>query len=272
MKTPLYFVHLSDTHFGPDCSFTRHGYNSWEYARELVSHINNLPCRPDFIVHTGDVVNNPNPDAYKLAAEMLGRLEIPVYYTVGNHDRAGDLRNYFSMGPHEKLDGEDGLLTYRFDMGGYRFLTIDARAPDEMDPHGLLSEKQISIVHNEVKAGGPPLAVFVHFPVLPINAPWFDANMLIVNGQRLHEELLPARNRLLGVFHGHLHMPRQTFRDGILYSGVTSTFTDFTAWPDVPGFGYSNTRAGFNFVQLLPSDQVIIDHHTFPHPVDLEES
>ena len=265
---PLYFVHISDTHFGPDRSFARHGHQSWPCARDLVSLINNLPCRPDFVMHTGDVTTNPDPDAYRLAAETFSNLDMPVYYVMGNHDKAVDIRNYLQMGSFEELGIENGLLSYRFDRGGYRFLVIDARAPDKMDPHGLLSEAQIAIIHDEVKAGGPPLLVFVHFPVFLINSPWFDENMMIINGERLHKELLPARDRLKGVFHGHLHMSRQTITDGILYSCVSSTFADFAAWPGVPGTLNADNLPGFNFVQLLPSGEMIIQNHTFPRPAE----
>lgn len=65
--------------------------------------------------------------AYQIAAETFSELKMPVYYVMGNHDLAVDIQNYLPVGPCEELGKEDGLLTYRFDMGGYRFLTIDAR-------------------------------------------------------------------------------------------------------------------------------------------------
>lgn len=269
----VYVAHISDTHIGPDPTYARHGYRSWPCARELVRRLNELPRRPDLIVHTGDVVKNPSPEAYRLAAETFAPLEMPVYYVVGNHDQAADMRRYLRFGPHEPLSSDPDLLTYAFEIGGYRFLILDARAPDELDPQGLLSREQLDIVRREVAAGGPPLAVFVHFPIWPLNSPWFDANMRIINGRELHEALLPARERLRGVFHGHIHMPLQTVRDGILYSSTASTFANFAAWPDDPEPRFVDDPPGFCFIHLLP-EQTLIHHHTFPRPegkVDRDE-
>ena len=75
---PLYFVHISDTHFGPDRSYARHGHQAWPCARDLVTLINNLPCQPNFVIHTGDVATNPDTDAYQIAAETFSKLKMPI--------------------------------------------------------------------------------------------------------------------------------------------------------------------------------------------------
>ena len=242
----LCFIHLTDTHFGPDRTYARHGYRAWSCARELVTRINDLPFKPDFIIHTGDVVTDPDPVSYRLAAETLGLLDFPTYYVTGNHDRTEDILRYLPMGAYEDLGSRYGLLSYRFDCKGRRFLVVDARAPDALDPHGLLGDEQLAIVREEVERGRLPLVVFIHFPLLPVNAPWFDENMLVINGIRLHEILLSAGDRLLGVFHGHLHMARETVRDGIIYSSASSTFANFSALPGVPG------------MQVAPTDPRVI--------------
>ena len=59
------FVQISDTHFGPDILYSRHGSESWPCARDLVEEINHLPTRPDFVIHTGDVADDcPAPLLY----------------------------------------------------------------------------------------------------------------------------------------------------------------------------------------------------------------
>ena len=268
---PLYFVHISDTHFGTDRAFIRHGHPTWPCARDLVDYINSLPCKPDFVIHTGDVASKPLPAAYQLAERTLSQLKIPIYYVTGNHDTTAGIKKHLSMGTHELLSDDANLLSYRFDKGGYRFLVIDARAPDSMDPHGLLSEAQLLIIRDELRTGKLPLILFMHFPVLPINSTWFDKNMLIVNGMRLHEELRSAAGRVKGVFHGHFHFPRVTTRDGILYSSVSSSFANFSAWPGEIDLHEDDSLPGFNFVQLLPTGEMIIHNHTIPRPVEILE-
>jgi Icc protein len=262
----VYFVHITDTHIGPTADYARLGHVSLPCARRLVTIINNLPVVPDFVIHTGDVVTDPDPDSYELAAEAFSRLQVPIYYVNGNHDNASDILKYLSMGPREETTKDRDVLSYTFEVSDCRFLVLDAHGPDDIDPAGLLSEEQLQIVRREAQPDGPPLTVFLHFPIFPMNSTWMDINMLVLNGQALHEALLPARERLRGVFYGHVHQHMQTMRDGILYVAGASTFAQLSAWPgaDEPVAEVEHLPA-FSFVQLMP-EQTLIQQHTFPRP------
>lgn len=262
----VYFVHITDTHIGPDRDYQRHDHEPYPCAQRLVEIINNLPVRPDFVVHTGDIVYDPDPDAYRLAAQLFSQLQAPIYYVVGNHDRARNIHHFLPMGPKEDLAADRDTLSYAFTVKGYRFLVLDARGDDEIDPHGFLGEAQLDIVRREATADGPPLTVFTHYPVLPLNSIWMDAHMLTIDGHKLHEALLPARDRLCGVFYGHVHQPMQTQRDGILYVSGASVFAQFLAWPDDIDIQFDPPALpGYGFVHLIPG-QTIIHQHTFPRP------
>ena len=263
---PVYFVHISDTHFGPTADYSRHGHCPLPCARRLVAIISHLPQRPDFVIHTGDVVANPDAAAYRLAAETLALLEPPIYYVVGNHDTAADIRRYLTMGPREDVDDDPGRLSYAFEVKGHRFLVLDACGPDEIDPHGLLPDSQMEVVAREVGPHGPPLTVFLHYPVLPMDSIWMDENMLLLNGEALHQALRSARKRLRGVFYGHVHQHMQIERDGIRYTSVASAFSQFAAWPkDIDVQFDSDAPPGYGFVHLLPS-QTIVHHRSFARP------
>jgi 3',5'-cyclic AMP phosphodiesterase CpdA len=259
----LYFVHISDTHIGATSGFSRHGHETLPSAIRVVDIINTLPQRPDFVIHTGDIVAEPDP----IAADTFAHLEMPIYYVTGNHDTAEDIRRFLPMGPLAVADHDDGRLSYTFEIKGHRFLVLDARGPDEIDPQGLLPDSQLEVVAQETQLEGPPLTVFIHYPVLPLNSIWMDDNMLIVNGEELHKALLPARHRLRGVFHGHVHQNMQTTRDGIQYFSVASVFSQFAAWPDDVITRYDPDHApGYSFVHLLPN-QTIVHQHTFLRPL-----
>lgn len=262
----VYFVHITDTHIGPTPDYVPHGHPSLPCAQRVVEIINNLPIKPDFVVHTGDVVTDPEADSYLLAAETFSRLNLPIYYVNGNHDTADYIRRYLPMGPKEDLSGKPHLLSYAFEVKGYRFLILDARGPDEIEPHGLLSEEQLEIARRELQAEGPPLTVFIHFPCLPLNSIWMDAYMLVLNGDKLHRMLVEARHRLRGVFFGHVHQHMQMVRDGVMYSSAASVFSQFTAWPGDATTGLDPDHPpAYSFVHLLPQ-QTIVHQHVFPRP------
>lgn len=247
----------------------------------MVEIINTMPIRPDFVIHTGDVVADPRSSAYRLAAETFAALEVPIYYAIGNHDTANDIRRYLPMGPLVAAGRDPGRLSYSFEVKGFRFLVLDARGPDEIDPQGLLPSSQLELVAQETTAhrmpvsqlpdnalpdNALPLVIFIHYPVLPLNSIWMDDNMLVANGEELHQALIPARNRLRGVFHGHVHQHMQTTRDGIQYYSVASVFSQFAAWPDDVDTRFDpEHQPGYGFVHLLP-EQTIVHQHTFQRP------
>lgn len=263
---PVYFVHISDSHIGPTVDYTRHGHNPYECAKALVDHLNALPTKPDFVIHTGDIVADPSYEAYALAAEIFSALEVPVYFVNGNHDRAKDIHRYLPMGAKKMLSRNLDLLTYAFEVKGYRFLVIDARGPDEIDPHGILGEEMLAILRDETVVAGPPLTLFTHFQTQPMNSTWMDAYMLIINGKKLHDMLVPIQERVRGVFSGHVHQNIQIMKDGVLYVSVASTFSQFSGWPNALITGFDSQHPpGYNFVHLLP-DQTIIHQHVMKRP------
>lgn len=264
---PVYFVHISDTHFGPTAGFSLHGHFPLPCAQRLVEIINTLPQRPDFVIHTGDVTNEPGYAAYRLAAETFARFEVPIYYVVGNHDTAAGIRRHLAMGPKEDVDLDPERLSYAFEVKGYRFLVLDARGPEAIDPRGLLPDSQLEVIARAIGPEGPPLIVFLHYPVLAMNSIWMDENMLVMNGDLLHRALVKAGDRLRGVFYGHVHQPMQNIRDGIRYTSAASAFSQFAAWPDDVVVRHDlDEPPGYSFVHLL-HDQTIVHHHSFPRPV-----
>ncbi|MFN2105006.1 MAG: metallophosphoesterase family protein [Candidatus Promineifilaceae bacterium] len=262
----VYFVQISDTHFGPTAGFASHGSTALPAAQRLVDRINQLPFKPDFVVHTGDITNDPQPEAYALARETFLGLRLPIYFIRGNHDEAEDINLYMAMGPKADLSVEKGRLSYSFEVKGLRFLVFDTQGPPQSQPQGYLSAEQMRVLRREATADGPPLVIFLHHPLMPMDSPWMDANMLVMNGEEVHAALLPARQRIRGVFHGHTHQSTQTLRDDILYVAAASSYSQFASWPnDEEVMHLDDEQPGFNFVRLMP-EQTMIRQHRFPAP------
>lgn len=126
----------------------------------------------------------------------------------------------------------------------------------------MISEKQLAVLRRECTADGPPLTIFLHYPLWPINSPWFDSHMMVINAAELHQIFLTARGRIRGVFHGHIHQPMQMIKDGIVYTCAPSTFAQFAAWPEAKEPAFVKDPPGYAFVHLF-NDQTIVHQHTF---------
>lgn len=229
------FIHISDTHFGPDSDLLIRGANVCDRARQLVEEIDRLSFTPDFVIHTGDVANDPDRGAYALAEEVLSGLRIPCYYATGNHDDVGMMREALSFGPRQSLIDDEERLCYQI-TGGLEehaeLFVMDGKVPPVEGPHGHLGDNQIDAVLGAI-SGTKPVAVFLHYPLTPIGSKWIDEHLLVDNGESFQEQLAEKAGPLLrGVFSGHLHRGLQLYRNGVLQSGVSSPACEFTAGPD----------------------------------------
>lgn len=259
----LEVIHLSDTHFGPDRSHNIRGANACARACTLVNAINDLPFQPDFIVHTGDVVNDPDEDAYSLASEILSKLKAPIYYVTGNHDDVPMMRTALQFAEHEMLVPEsDEQLCYRI-LGAAQemeFFVLDGKVPEEEGPHGFLTENQTEAVLSAI-TGKKPVAIFLHYPLTPVGSDWIDRHLLVKNGEDFHRAVAEkAGARLRGIFTGHLHRGLQLYKDGVLQSGVSSPACEFSAGPHD------------DFCDFLPGGPIPFNHISFASDATMVKS
>ena len=249
MKPPLlHFVHVSDTHIHPDPAYglENAGKSALAGARALVERLNNLPFSPSFILHTGDVAADPLPGIDEAVRSVLAGLKHPIRFLGGNHDP-----EHF---PREQ----------EFELNGVHFVCIDSNGPAE-PPRGFVPESELSRLRRVCASDDErPLVIATHHNVLPVGAPWYDDFMRMTNGEEFHRALLPARERIRGVFFGHVHQDIETLRDGILYSAVSSSWCQFHTWPGQPLTVHDReAQPGFNVV-TISKDQTTIRRHRFP--------
>jgi Icc protein len=260
-KPRLIFAHVSDSHVGSTPDFTLRGRCSLPLFERLIETLNALPYSLDFIVHTGDISNDHSPASYELAASALAKLNAPMYYVNGNHDDAAMLHKHLhALGTPPGLNG--ARLAYAFEVKGERFVVLDTVGPD--DPIGHLDATQLDLLRAECAGGGPPLTVFMHHPPFKVNSPWADANMPLDNGDEVHAALLPARERLRGVFCGHMHRSSQFVSDGITYVVAGSSHSQIAWLPDQRFYSDKDALPTFNLVQYF-EHYVLVSQYTFTY-------
>lgn len=261
MTAPLLtFIHISDTHISPDSMYGADGSvpPANAAADALVRELKQLPFRPDFVLHTGDVVFDPVAEAYEPARAILQQIPFPVHYAAGNHDDATALQRIL-------LGHEDVQLPfcYEVETNGVQGVVLDSNGPAE-PPRGYMTHRQLEWLANHCDPDDPrPLWVGIHHNVVDAGSPWLDSYMRITNGEDLHAALLPLRGRLRGVFFGHVHQGLTYMRDGILYVSSPSPWVAFRAWS-----GSSDTvreplpESGFNVVTIT-AEQTFIRRWNF---------
>jgi Icc protein len=259
-ETLLRFVQISDTHISHDPHYNRDAaqHTPLMGARSLVHQLKLLPFTPDFVLHTGDVAYDPDGDAYPAARQVLSEIEAPVYYLAGNHDDPALLQQGM-------LDSTEILtpFDYEFEANGVQVICMDSNR-EAPDWKGAVSAEQLAWLAERCNAQDErPLIVALHHPVLEMGAPFWDERMCLMDGEAFHKTLLPARDRLRGVFSGHVHQNIDITRDGITYfTALSSWYQLHNHFNSMEGEPDRFANPGFNVVTVT-REQTYVRRHTF---------
>lgn len=259
----LRFVHISDTHITTDEGYIKPyaRYTPLHGARALIDALNALPFTPDFFLHTGDIAYDPDERVYPFIRELFSALKAPVYYIAGNHDDRQAMQTELM-----RRDALQKYPHYELELGGVQCVFVDSNATDNV-PRGRISDEQLEWLDALcARDDERPLMIAVHHNPLAVGVAWMDATMCIENGEDFHAIVRQARDRLRGVFHGHIHQNYDVFRDGVLYSAAASSWCAFQAHPGVVWDGTitpdHNTPPGYSVVTITP-EQTTVRRHAF---------
>lgn len=254
----LRFIHISDTHISHDHHYNQTGalHTPSMGARSLVQALKRLPFTPDFVLHTGDVAFDPVAEAYETARDILSEIPYPVYYLAGNHDDPAALQRVV-IGA-EPRDPFDTVV----DVNGFRLICIDSNRPVP-PPRGRISPEQIAWLREQCASTSSPLVIATHHNPLPVGIPWWDDHMSIENGEDLHAALLPFKDRVRGIFFGHVHQATDTYRDGLLYTSALSSWYQLVATPGQLRAETDRAGAPGYSVVTMTASTTFIRRHTF---------
>lgn len=237
MEKPWYFIQLSDTHIVADTRQEFHGVNTYETLNRAITQISRLDPPPAFVICTGDLINDADPQSYRVLQRLIAQLPVPTYFALGNHD----LRQLFRQVVLGEQQPDTTPYYYMFDVAQYRFMVLDSLVEGEVG--GALDATQLSWL-DATLADAPhrPTVVFVHHPPVPTGIDWMDAHA-IANGAELLE-VLARYSQVCRVFFGHVHMALHITARGVQFTSVPSTcyqFGDLIVTPKVlagpPGYG-----------------------------------
>lgn len=257
MTDPLLtFIHLSDTHIHADPAFVGNiaRFSSRTGVAALIAEVNSLPFPIDFVLHTGDIMTDPEHlEDYAIARDLLSQIKYPVYYLPGNHDRPEGIRQFLM---NQLITPSTGQMYYDFDVKGVQLVALDSHMPGTAA--GTLSDEQLTWLDSLCnRTDSRPLIVAVHHHPLLLGAPWLDT-IPLTNGETLHQILLQARHRLRGVFFGHIHETTSTIRDGITYFSALSAWFQTRTWHGQhEPFQDPVQSPGFHVVTLTAQDTLV---------------
>jgi 3',5'-cyclic AMP phosphodiesterase CpdA len=225
--TPLVrFAHISDTHSKPL------GFERSQRFADIVAEIRADDY--DFVIHTGDLMEEPSAWAARAFKAVCSSLDVPVYFVPGNHDvynpPMGEIeapwwaRLEVNSNLQRSYEGWFGPAWYKatcrgVHLVGVNSLVLNSGLPEEGEQWAWLEETL-----KEIDGHGTRIVLFTHLPLFVNQADErLDdqdfANRYLVVAPPARDRLLDLvrRNRVTAVLAGHLHVPwhrSQTWPDG----------------------------------------------------------
>jgi len=213
--TGFTFMQISDSHIGFDKAANPHAIDT---LKEAVGHIAQLPQKPAFMLHTGDITHLSKAEQFDNATQLIGQAGLQVHYVPGEHDIVDDANGKAYLdrfGQNTK-----GTGWYSFDQEGVHFIGLVNVANLKAGGLGYLGPEQLAWLEDDLKPikDSNPIVVFAHIPLWSVYPEWGwgtdDAAQALA---------LLKRFGSVTVLNGHIHQLMQKVEGNITFHTARST-------------------------------------------------
>ncbi|MBZ0261157.1 MAG: phosphodiesterase [Hyphomicrobiales bacterium] len=253
-------IHLSDVHM---CDFGSNilGLDPAQRLEKIVSEINTMHADAAACIVTGDLADAGDEPSYLRLKEQLTRLVVPIWLTLGNHDRRSNYRAVFG---DNQLD-TNGFAQQAFNVGEHRVIVLDT-LDESLPGAGRLCEKRLQWLSTELgRSPRAPTIIFMHHPPVALGEEYFRDMSLLNSG-----DFFAVLNASGGVNHiafGHIHFPVSGVVGNSTYS--SSRGTCHTIAPVLRGRTATFIERNPSFAVILLGQNSLTVHHM--EPVESEE-
>jgi len=216
----MIIAQISDTHIDPDHD------KGPERLRDLeacVDDINSLDPAPDIVIHTGDMAHNGDDEKYRLAFDILEKLNVPLLVCPGNRDERSLLRDRFSMG-HHLIPGSP-YLQYAVDDFPVRMVALDT-LNDQNNQGAYCQDRADSLRAYLSSDTTKATVVFMHHPPFKVTESKFPLQYDPWEGAERLALTLKGQHHVVRGFCGHAHRDATGTVEGIPFSCVPSVARD----------------------------------------------
>lgn len=210
MSDPTTFLHLTDLHLShPDLDDPYLVSDTAKTLDMVLQEIAGMASPPAFVIVSGDLSNRGEEKSYRLLAEKMAPLEMPVFYALGNHDNRERFRSVV-LGESENL-----AAPYFYDrvVAGVHVIVLDTLAPGKVG--GTLDDAQFAFLAEALgrETGVPKIVVMHHPPAMDEAEPMSWESIDVESTERLADIL--AGHKIEAILSGHVHVNRVSHWHGV---------------------------------------------------------
>ena len=210
----LTFLQISDSHVGFDKPANPNALGTLE---ECVKRINELPQKPAFMIHTGDITHLSKVAEFDDADRIISQTKLDVHYVPGEHDFLDEEVKFYR---DRYGRGTKGAGWYSFDAGGVHFIGLVNVVDLKAGGLGNLGNEQLEWLEADVKSrtASTPIVVFAHIPLWTVYPEWGWGTQ---DGAQVLTYLKKFGS--VTVLNGHIHQVMQKVEGNATFHTARST-------------------------------------------------
>ncbi len=232
----LNFVQISDTHISDKADTSYKALSSSkELLKDAILQVNML--KPvDFVMFTGDMVNEPDKESYRNFFIELAKLKYPALMAFGNHDMLQLHQQNEDTPPYLTKEEAISIIKtcnpfYIFDKSyyafspkrDYRVIVLDTTIDDRITSNGYLTDEMAEFLKYELEAHKDKvIIIFEHHPLVE---PFKSEHHKIINNETYMDIIKQYKKTPIAIFSGHYHAAKITRQGNILHISTPSLVT-----------------------------------------------
>jgi 3',5'-cyclic-AMP phosphodiesterase len=213
-KSDFSFVQISDSHIG----FSKPANTDvLGTLQATIDKINNMPVRPSFVLHTGDLTHLAQAEEFDALDQSLKSVKTEkIFYVPGEHDVTDNGKLYLER--YGKGSQGDGWCS--FDSHGVHFVGLVNVLSQGDGGLGMLGNTQLEWLEKDLKrlSSSTPIVIYAHVPLWAVYPKWGW-------GTTDSERALSYLKRFgsVSVLNGHIHQTIQKIEGNITFHTAMST-------------------------------------------------
>lgn len=239
------FIQITDPHLFSHEQYDLLGINTAQSFQAVLNAVSATDFAYDFVLATGDLVQDHHREAYHRFGQMTKALHKPLFWLEGNHDTQPQMDNALALYQH--LYPEKHLLAGEH----WQLILLDSHLEDQ--PKGWLAPSQLDFLTRMLTQYPDRYTLIVlHHNILPTGSLWLDQHSL-ANAEQLADTLFPFK-QVKALLHGHIHQAVDSLWKGYRVFATPSTCIQFK--PNCADFTLDLLPQGWREMTLLPNGQI----------------
>lgn len=213
------FVQITDSHFSTSkADYTEREVEiSKSVLEKTVKDINSI-SNIDFVVFTGDNIDQADDTQLKKFLKIANKLKYPYYVVIGNHEvfKSQNLtkKDYMRIVRRYSKNCRPWSANYVFEKSGIVFIVVDGAKEIIPGPAGYFRKDTLNWLDKKLSHYKySKVVIFQHFPVVE---PYYNRTHMTYN-KEAYEEVLKKHNNVVAIVSGHFHANGEKMVDGVYH-------------------------------------------------------